>query len=232
MKVLIVEDERSLALEIEHALQKSNYICDLAFTAKAAREKWSIQPYDFFLVDIGLPDISGFLLLKEIRSDHPEAAIIIITARGDVADKIKGLDMGADDYLAKPFSLLEMQSRLNAVARRRFQVNNFKINLGGFLIDRMERALSHHDKEIELSKKEFDLLSFLVLHKNKPLTRTQISEHLWPDSCIDDYDSNYIDVHIKNIRKKLQAYEPPLWLESVTGIGYKVKYRHINFKLH
>ncbi|WP_346236937.1 response regulator transcription factor [Niabella insulamsoli] len=222
MKVLIIEDERSLALEMEHFLKKERFTCDLAFNGKAAREIWCRQSYDFFLLDIGLPDISGLRLLKEIRLDHAEAGIIMITAKGDLEDRIQGLDLGADDYLPKPFSLLEMRARINAVGRRKFQINDFNIQLGGFVIDTRQRTLAYNAVKVELSKKEFDLLSFMALNKNRPLTRLQISEHLWPDSAMDDYDSNYIDVHIKNIRKKLQAYEPPDWLETVRGIGYKI----------
>lgn len=223
MRILIVEDERSLALEIEASLKKAHYKCDLAFTAKAALEYCDNNGYDFVLIDIGLPDKDGFYVLEQIKKDMPDAGVVMLTARGNVEDRIKGLDMGADDYLPKPFSLLELQSRLQAIARRKFKIDDFEMNLGGFIIDMRGRTITYGSEAIDLSKKEFDLLSYLVLHKNKPLTRTQISEHLWGDNFTDEYDSNYIDVHIKNIRKKLTAYSPADWLETVRGVGYKIK---------
>ncbi|HTG57685.1 MAG TPA: response regulator transcription factor, partial [Niabella sp.] len=172
---------------------------------------------------IGLPDKDGFYLLKEIRKDHPETAIIILTARGRVEDRIKGLDMGADDYLSKPFSLLELQSRMMAITRRKYNLNDTLTALGAFELDIRNRAIRYGERQVDLSKKEFDLLSYLVLHKNRPLSRLQLSEHLWGDFSDEGNDSNYIDVHIKNIRKKLGAYASVDWLETIRGIGYKIK---------
>ncbi len=223
MKVLIVEDERSLALEMESFLIKSHYICDLAFNAKQALENGDSTEYDFILLDLGLPDKDGFYLLKELKKDHTDTVFIILTARGNVDDRIKGLDMGADDYLAKPFSLLELLARMQAINRRKFNISDSRFCIEDFVIDSKTRMIYYKQAEIELSKKEFDLLSYLIFHKNKPLSRLQLSEHLWGDFAFDDYDSNYIDVHIKNIRKKLGAYGPVNWLETVRGIGYKVK---------
>lgn len=223
MRVLVVEDERSLALEIEAFLQHAFYICDLAFNAKQALEKTDVNEYDFILLDIGLPDKDGFYLLEEIRKDHSETAIIILTARGNIEDRVKGLDMGADDYVPKPFSLLELQSRMQAIIRRKFKINDTVVEAVDFTIDTKNRTVYCGEQEIELSKKEFDLLNYMILHKNKPLTRMQLSEHLWGDLAEDDYDSNYIDVHIKNIRKKLSVYGNADWIETVRGIGYKVK---------
>ena len=222
MKVLIVEDERSMALEMEAFLMKS-YLCDLAFTAKQGMNLMEDNQYDFILLDLGLPDKDGLLVLEEAKKNCPQASYIILTARGDLEDRIKGLDLGADDYLAKPFSLLELQSRMHAIARRKSGLKDSQVELGDFTVDLHRRAVSFNGEDIDLSRKEFDLLSYLLLHKNRPLTRMQLSEHIWGNLSSDDYDSNYIDVHIKNIRKKLTAFASTDWLQTIRGIGYKIK---------
>ncbi len=223
MKVLLIEDEKTLAYEVEAFLKKAFYICDLAHTAGKALELLGINPYDFVLLDLGLPDLDGLKVLQEAKKLNPDAAYIILTARGNIEDRIIGLDLGADDYLPKPFSLLELQSRMQAISRRKFNVNTQEIELGAFTVDLQKRTVSHDQKEIELTRKEFDLLSYLLLHKNRVLTRMQLSEHIWGSFTDDDYDSNYIDVHIKNIRKKLNAHASVEWLETVRGVGYKIR---------
>lgn len=223
MKVLLVEDEKMLAYEVEAFLKKAFYICDLAHTASQGLEKIECNLYDFILLDLGLPDRDGLSLLEQARKSNPEAAYIIITARGNLEDRIIGLDLGADDYLSKPFSLLELQSRMQAISRRKSGINSQTITLGDFAVDIQKRTVTHAENEIELTRKEFDLLSYLLLHKNRVLTRLQLSEHIWGSYTDDDYDSNYIDVHIKNIRKKLSAYATVEWLETVRGVGYKIR---------
>lgn len=223
MKILIVEDERSLALEMEAFLLKACYICDLAFTAKQGQQLMEENQYDFILLDLGLPDKDGLHVLQDAKKNCPSASYIILTARGDLEDRIKGLDLGADDYLPKPFSLLELQSRMQAITRRKSGFKDSLVSLGDFSVDLSKRAILFDNHEIELSRKEFDLLSYMLLHKNRPLTRAQLSEHIWGNFSDDDYDSNFIDVHIKNIRKKLSTYAPVEWLQTIRGIGYKIK---------
>ncbi|MEJ7779808.1 MAG: response regulator transcription factor [Daejeonella sp.] len=223
MKVLLIEDEKTLAYEVEAFLKKAFYICDLAHTAHKGLELLDMNPYDFVLLDLGLPDLDGLKVLQQAKKLNPDAAYIILTARGNIEDRIIGLDLGADDYLPKPFSLLELQSRMQAISRRKFNINSQEIILGEFSIDLQKRIVSHNQKEAELTRKEFDLLSYLLLHKNRVLTRMQLSEHIWGTFADDDYDSNYIDVHIKNIRKKLSAFSTVEWLETVRGVGYKIR---------
>ncbi|HTE00535.1 MAG TPA: response regulator transcription factor [Mucilaginibacter sp.] len=223
MNVLIVEDEKALTTELEIFLANCNYICETCYDGTSASEKISTNLYDFILIDLGLPDYEGLDLLKEAKKYNPEAACIILTARAEVYDRIKGLDLGADDYLAKPFSLLELQSRMHAITRRKFGLKNSVVVLGEFLIDLTNRTIAHSETLINtITKKEFDLVAYLILHKNRTLTRSQLSEHIWGSIVNDDYDSNYIDAHIKNIRKKLNAYAPPDWLETVRGLGYRI----------
>jgi DNA-binding response OmpR family regulator len=151
-----------------------------------------------------------------------DTAFIILTARGGTDDKIKGLNCGADDYLAKPFSLMELSSRIRAITRRKHGLLRNVINIDGFEMDIENRTLQFDKKTVNLTKKEFDLLHYLVLHKNKVLTRMQLTEHIWGDIIEDDYESNYIDVHIKNLRKKLIVFNEIEWLTTVRGIGYRV----------
>ncbi len=223
MKVLIIEDERTMALEMEHFLVASGYLCELAFAARQGKKLMQDSPFDFILLDLGLPDEDGLDVLKHAKSHLPDASCIILTARGKIEDRIKGLDLGADDYLPKPFSLLELQARMQAISRRKSGLAQNIISVGDFTLNMNMRTVLHEETEIALSKKEFDLLNYLVMHKNRPLTRLQLSEHIWGEFADDDYDSNFIDVHIKNIRKKLSVNAPVEWLQTVRGIGYKVK---------
>ena len=204
-------------------LEKAFYLCDAAYSAAQARQLMRENEYDFILLDLGLPDGEGLDLLNDTKKMCPNASYMILTARGKLEDRIKGLDLGADDYLAKPFSLLELQSRMQAISRRKSGNNDPVLELGDFNIDLNKRAVRFEENEIELSRKEFDLLSYMLLHKNRPLTRLQLSEHIWGNFSDDDYDSNYIDVHIKNIRKKMSVYAPVDWLQTLRGIGYKIK---------
>ncbi|CAN5365194.1 response regulator transcription factor [soil metagenome] len=222
MNVLIVEDERSLSHEMEIYLTRQNFNCDVAFNGKSASDKLHTNNYDFILLDLGLPDMDGLDLLKEARKMGSEAAIIILTARGEVEDKISGLDSGADDYIPKPFSLAELQSRMQAILRRKHGLKSNVMTVQDFEIDISNRTVTFNGAPINLTKKEFDLLHYLCLHKNRVLTRIQLTEHIWGDVLEDDYESNYIDVHVKNLRKKLSAHAPTDWFETVRGVGYRI----------
>ncbi|NLK53485.1 MAG: response regulator transcription factor [Bacteroidales bacterium] len=222
MNVLIVEDEISLAKEIASFLKSENFLCDLAFTGNEASEKIAVNLYDFVLLDLGLPDYDGLDLIREACELGSEASFIVITARGAVEDKVKGLDLGADDYLAKPFALVELLSRINAVARRKFNIVSPDIVLGDFIMKAQARKLVCNEKEVDLTKKEYDLLHYLVLNRGKVLTRQQLYEHIWGNILDDQYDSNFIDVHIKNLRRKMNQHAPAPWLETVRGVGYRV----------
>lgn len=222
MNVLIVEDERSLSHELEIYLTRQNYNCDVAFNGKSASDKMHVNSYDFVLLDLGLPDMDGLDLLKEAKKTGNESAFIVLTARGEVEDRITGLDLGADDYIAKPFSLAELQSRMQAILRRKHGLKSNTIQIHDFEMDILNRTVTCQGNNIVLTKKEFDLLHYLALHKNRVLTRMQLTEHIWGDVLEDDYESNYIDVHVKNLRKKLSAQGSIDWFETVRGVGYRI----------
>jgi len=222
MNVLIVEDEKSLAKEMQTFLKNEGFVCDIAYTGKEASEKIYVNPYDFLLLDLGLPDYEGLDLLKETKEANQEAAVIILTARGSTDDKVKGLNLGADDYLAKPFSLLELSSRMQAIIRRKHGLKKSTMDVNGFTVDLTNRSIAFKTTTISLTKKEFDILQYLLINKNRVITRVQLTEHIWDNALEVDYDSNYVDVHIKNLRKKLGQYADMDWIETVRGIGYRL----------
>ena len=163
MNVLIIEDEKALAEELEIFLTNYNYICEVCLDGTSASEKIAVNLYDFILIDLGLPDYDGLDLLKEAKKSNAEAICIILTARAEVYDRIKGLDLGADDYLPKPFSLLELQSRMQAITRRRFGLNQSLVDLGGFLINLTERTSTYYDTEVNpFAKKEGDVIAYIM----------------------------------------------------------------------
>ncbi len=222
MNVLIIEDEKSLSDEIVLFLKSEGYLCEQSFTGTDASEKIAINLYDFVLLDLGLPDYDGLNIIKNARAWGREPAFIIITARGEVQDKVKGLDLGADDYIAKPFALPELAARMQAVGRRKFKISSQDMTVGEFVIEFQSRKFTHNGNEVLLTRKEFDLLNYLVINRNKVLTRQQLYEHIWGNTLEDQYDSNFIDVHIKNVRRKLNEFASTPWLETVRGIGYRV----------
>ena len=221
MNLLIVEDEISLSAEIRRFLEKEGFICDEAHTGRIASDKIFSNEYDLILLDLGLPDYEGIDLLKEAIKNKSTASVIILSARTAIEDKIRGLDLGADDYLSKPFSLIELKSRILAVTRRKHGIKENLIRIKELEVNLDKRKVYYDTKEILLTKKEYDIFSFLILNKNKVTTRLQISEHIWGDIFEENYNSNYIDVHIKNLRKKLAEYLEGDFLETVRGIGFR-----------
>ncbi|QKJ31415.1 response regulator transcription factor [Mucilaginibacter mali] len=223
MNVLIVEDEKSLALEIDEFLSREGFTVEHARTRRSAEEKIFVNNYDFILLDLGLPDSDGFDLLKMFKKlPNRTDAVIILTARGAVDDRIKGLEEGADDYLPKPFSLNELLARMHAITRRKHKLDSNEINIKGFRINIQNRTVMYNDERINLTKKEFEIFNYLVLNKNRVISRTNLTEHVWGDVLEINSDSNFVDVHVKNLRKKLSAFAPLDWFETVRSIGYRI----------
>jgi DNA-binding response OmpR family regulator len=222
MRVLLVEDQRDFADELGEFLKREGFLCDFAFNCSEATEQLGVNPYDFVLIDLGLPDGDGFEVLSHGKEVSPTTLYIIITARAEVDDRVKGLLEGADDYLSKPFSFLELHARMQAILRRKSGWNSQELNFGGFVLNTTDRILKHQSEVISLTKKEFDLLHFLLINKNRVLNRFQLAEHIWAEFLEDDHQSNFIDVHIKNIRKKLGKFESMDRLETVRGLGYRI----------
>jgi DNA-binding response OmpR family regulator len=222
MRVLLVEDQRDFAGELGEFLKREGFLCDFAYNCSEATEQLGVNPYDFVLIDLGLPDGDGFEVLAHGKEVSPTTLFIIITARAEVDDRVKGLLEGADDYLSKPFSFIELHARMQAILRRKSGWNSQELNFGGFVLNTTDRILKHQSEVISLTKKEFDLLHFLLINKNRVLNRFQLAEHIWAEFFEDDHQSNFIDVHIKNIRKKLGKFESMDRLETVRGLGYRI----------
>lgn len=222
MNILIVEDHQELAIEVVDYLTKSGYVCKLANNCADALEEIACNDYDILLLDLGLPDGSGFDILKVVRQTNSKVAVIILTARGELNDRINGLELGADDYLTKPFALTELGARLYAIIRRvhGFTVN--ELNVHGFMLKLQDYKLSFEGIPINLTKKEFDIFQYLVLNKNRVITRLQLTEHIWGDILEVNSDSNFIDVHVRNLRKKLDKHTSLEWFETVRNLGYRI----------
>lgn len=223
MNVLIVEDEKGLALEVDEFLSHEGFTVEHARTKKSAEEKIFVNNYDFILLDLGLPDGDGFDLLKMLKNiKDRQDAVIILTARGAVDDRVLGLEQGADDYLAKPFSLNELLARMHAITRRKHRLESNDINIKGLKVNIQNRTVMFNDERINLTKKEFEIFNYLVLNKNRVISRTNLTEHVWGDVLEINSDSNFVDVHVKNLRKKLSQYILIDWFETVRSIGYRI----------
>ncbi|TDO77999.1 DNA-binding response OmpR family regulator [Flavobacterium chryseum] len=222
MNILIVEDNKELAVEVYDFLCNVGYICKIAHTCADALEEVNSNDYDAMLLDLGLPDGDGFEVLKTVRKTKSKIAVIVLTARGELDDRINGLHLGADDYLTKPFALTELSARLFAVIRRihGFTLNNLEVH--GFLLQLQDYKVSYNGIPINLTKKEFDIFQYLVLNKNRVITRLQLTEHIWGDILEVNSDSNFIDVHVRNLRKKLDKHTTIDWLETVRNVGYRI----------
>ncbi len=223
MNVLIIEDEKSLALEIAGFLGKEGFMIDHAWKKSSASEKIFVNSYDFILLDLGLPDGNGFDLLHQLKNlPGREDGVIILTARNAVDDRIKGLEEGADDYLAKPFSLSELLARMHAITRRKHKLEKNEVNIHGLTLDIRNRTVIFNNERINLTKKEYEIFNYLVLNKNRVISRMNLTEHVWGDILEINSDSNFVDVHVKNLRKKLANLIPIDWFETVRSIGYRI----------
>ena len=221
MKILIVEDEKELVDDLNEFLDDQGYIIEVAPTTSVAREKIFVYQYDILILDLGLPDGSGLDVLKYVKKHKPQTGIIILTARDALDDKISGLDLGADDYITKPFLLSELNARIKSIHRRRNFDGNSTIIFNEIEIDTDKMLVSINDQNLTLTRKEYELILYFVINKNKVLTKESIIEHLWGDHS-DMFDSlDFIYTHIKNLRKKMQDMGGTDYLKSVYGIGYK-----------
>ena len=221
MKILIIEDEVELLLAIGNYLTKENYICELADNFIKASEKTAIYEYDIILLDITLPDGNGLDLLQTIKKYNSKAGIIILSAKNSLDDKISGLDRGADDYLTKPFQLSELNSRIKALLRRRNYAGSNMVIFKEISINTDSKNVSIKDQQLILTKKEYDILLYLILNKNRVLTKEAIAEHLWNDNIDLANTFDFIYTHLNNIRKKIKVAGGVDYIKTLYGMGYK-----------
>jgi DNA-binding response OmpR family regulator len=221
MNILIVEDERDLAKSIKTYLSKEGYHCELAENYKEAIEKIHLYSYDCLLVDITLPDGNGMGVIERLKKVKSKSGIIIISAKNSIDDKIQGLDIGADDYLTKPFDLSELNARIKSLIRRRNFDGHNEILFKEVAILPQERVVTIHGEPIKLTKKEYDLLLYFVSNQERVITKESIAEHLWGDDMDMSDSFDFIYAHLKNLRKKIMEKNGGDYIQTVYGVGYK-----------
>ncbi|MCI3937349.1 response regulator transcription factor [Chryseobacterium aahli] len=221
MKILIIEDEPELRNVVKSFLETEHFIVEYADDYQSGLEKIISYEYDCILLDIMLPDGNGMDLLKEIKNMHKKDPVIILSAKDSVDDKVNGLEIGADDYLAKPFHLAELMARIKSVIRRKNQDGENTISYKNIHIDPESRIVKIDNNELILNRKEYDLLYYFVINPEKTLQKTMLAEAIWGD-YIDQADSlDFIYSQIKNLRKKLKELKSEADFQAVYGIGYK-----------
>lgn len=221
MKILIVEDEEKLSDNIATYLKQENYVCEIARDFHSAIYKISGNDYDCVLLDITLPDGNGLNILQELKKENKTDGVIIISAKNALDDRIAGLNLGADDYIAKPFHLPELSARIASVIRRRQFNGSSHITVNEFLIDTAAKTAFVNDKLLEITKMQYELLLYFVVNKNRVLSKMAIAEHLSGDNAefFDNFDVVY--AHIKNLKKKIAEAGGNDYIKSIYGMGYK-----------
>ncbi len=221
MKILIVEDNLQLARNIETYLHAEGNVCEVADTYMKAIDKIVAYGYEMLILDIMLPDGNGLDVIRELKKQNSAAGVLIISAKNSLDDKLTGLNLGADDYLTKPFHLSELHARIKAIYRRNNLGGDEEIIYNELLVNIENRTLTVNEVSVELTQKEFDLLVFLLTNKNRVITKQSIAEHLWGD-YVDAYDSfDFVYQHIKNLRKKIMNAGGSDYIQTVYGLGYK-----------
>lgn len=221
MRILVVEDEKDLNNIITKHLKKNNFSVDSVFNGEEALEYLDYGTYDLIILDIMLPKVNGYEVIKKLRENKNETAVLMLTARDSIEDKIKGLDLGADDYLIKPFDFGELLARIRALVRRKYGNTSNTMEIDNLCIDIAKKTVVRGGKNIELTGKEYEVLEYLIQNKGHVLSRDKIRDSVW------DYgyegESNIIDVLIKNIRKKIDIGNSKQLIHTKRGLGYVLK---------
>lgn len=219
MRFLVVEDEKRIADFLQRGLESAGYAIDVAGDGTAALELVHSTDYDLIILDMMLPDMDGLRVLEKIRNRKTSPPVLILSARGTVNDRVKGLETGADDYLVKPFAFAELLARVRVLLRRG-QPTPERLQLGDLVLDTVRRRVTRNGEAIDLAPKEFSILEYMMRNHGRPLSRTMIVEHVWDM----DYDglTNIVDVYIRHLRSKIDDRWPVKLIHTVRGIGYKV----------
>ena len=218
MRVLVVEDEPKIASFVRDGLEKNAISVDLCQDGDSGYEYASSKPYDAIVLDIMLPGRDGLSILRSLREQKNEVPVILLTARAELSERLEGLNLGADDYLTKPFFVEELVARIRAIARRASGENLNALEHGPLSVDLLTRQLLVEGKEIELTTREFNLLAFFLRSPGRVLTRTQILEQVWGYHF--DPGTNIVDVYVRRLRQKI-AFEKVQWIDAVRGVGYR-----------
>jgi DNA-binding response OmpR family regulator len=222
MKILIAEDQEKLALSIKKGLEHNGYAVDVVYDGGQAlrRMEYENQSYDLLILDIMLPTTDGITICKTLRQRQVSTPILMLTAKDTIDDRVTGLDVGADDYLVKPFAFEELLARIRALLRRPTETTVAEFSQNGITLNTVTKIVTRNNKEIELTIKEFSILEQFLRHPNEVLSRDKIMSHVW-DFAFEGF-SNVVDSHVKNLRKKLQKKNETLF-ETVHGVGYRFK---------
>jgi DNA-binding response OmpR family regulator len=221
MKVLIIEDNTDLARNIQDFLNREGYVCEWSSTCDHAEEKLRCFQYDCVVLDIMLPDGNGLTLLEFIKQQKIKSNVLITSAKNSLDDKIHGLNLGADDYLTKPFYLPELNARLKAIYRRNALEGDNTVRFNEIVLNTLALEARINNTLLDLTKKEFDLLLYFLINKNRILTRQSLAEHLWGDYTDNLANFDFVYQHVKNLRKKINAANGKDYIGTVYGIGYK-----------
>lgn len=221
MKILIIEDEKELASDIKSYVDEEAYICETAFSFEEGLRKINLYEYDCAVIDITLPGGSGLKIIEELKQRSPKTGIIIISAGNSLTDKLRGLEIGADDYITKPFHLAELNARIKSVLRRRQFRGEKEIRVRELTITPDKREVLVNNVSIELTRKEYDLLLYLVNNKERVITKESIAEHIWGDHADTFGSLDFVYSQVKNLRKKMVEAGSGDYIKTVYGIGYK-----------
>jgi two-component system copper resistance phosphate regulon response regulator CusR len=221
MRILVVEDEVRVAAFIRKGLSELSFTVDVAGDGTEALDLARVTPYDLVILDIMLPDIDGFAVCRELRHMNLDVPILMLSARGVVEDRVRGLNTGADDYLTKPFAFSELSARVQALLRRQKPSELLQLVVGDVTLDPVKRTVHRRNRRIDLTQKEFALLEYLMRNANQVLTRTMIAEHVWDFTW--DRLTNVIDVYVNHLRRKLEDAGEPRLILAVRGAGYVLR---------
>ena len=221
MKILIIEDEKGLRESIEEYFTEAGNICEIAADYATALSKISLYRYDCILLDITLPGGSGIDILKNLKENNHTDGVLIISAKNSLDDRVEGLDLGADDYLVKPFHLSELKSRVTAIIRRKSFSGSNVLTFNEIRIDLLSKEVKVGKKQVKVTPKEYALLLYFIANKGKVVSKNAIAEHLWGDGVDIADDFNFIYSHIKNLRKKLIEADSKDYIHAAYGMGYK-----------
>jgi DNA-binding response OmpR family regulator len=220
MRILVVEDEHKVASFIARALREEAYAVDVAATGQKALELVLDARYDVILLDIRLPGLSGIEVCRELRQSGVETPILMLTARSLVAQRVEGLNVGADDYLTKPFAIAELRARVRALIRRALHQGGSKLSYEDIELDRHRRRVTRDGAAIPLSSKEFALLEFMLLRAPEPVTRSEIIEHVWDTNF--DSETNLVEVYVNRLRQKIDEHRSIKLIHTIRGVGYRL----------
>lgn len=221
MKILVIEDEKKVASFLKKGLEQEYYTVDVANDGRAGLNLALSEEYDLIILDIMLPIMDGIKVLKEVRKEKNETPILMLTAKGNVEDKVEGLNLGADDYLPKPFAFEELLARARALVRRKDKIKNIVLTINDLTLDTQTHKVKRGENEISLTPKEYSILEYLLRYKNHVVSRMKLTEHVYEYQF--DPDTNVIDVYINKLRNKIDRDSDQQLLHTIRGIGYMIK---------